>query len=149
MSPTTALLVARDLAGAADQVRDHDPDVAARLDHDRELLLESADPLTVTATATLLGQSRQTIHDWLKRGILDTHPAGSKGKLLVNPRSVVGLYPFIDEWREAGGTKRALGIIIAHLEATETAALLQHADSDSQGLLVIHEGAIGFGVSAD
>ncbi len=149
MSPTTALLVARDLAGAANKVRDRDPDVAARLDHDRQLLLDAADPLTVTDTAGLLGQSRQTIHDWLKRGILTAHPAGSKGKVLVDPQSVIGLLPFIEEWREGGGTKRVLSIIVARLEAAETAALLKDSRVDSKGRPVVHEGAVGFGVSAD
>jgi hypothetical protein len=149
MTPTTALLVARDLAGAADKVRDRDPDVAAGLDHDRELLLDSADPLTVTATAELLGQSRLTIHDWLKRGLLDAHSSGSKGKVLIDPRCVATLLPFIDEWRDAGGTKRVLGVIIARLEEAETAQLLTHAENDEQGRPVIHKGAVGFGVSTD
>lgn len=149
MAQTTALLVASDLAGAADRVRGHDPDMAARLERDRELLLDSADPLTVTATAGLLGQSRQTIHDWLKRGILDTHPAGSKGKLLVDPRSIVGLLPFIKEWREAGGTKRALGIIITRLEAAETELLLKSATTDYKDRPVVRKGAFSLGVSTD
>jgi hypothetical protein len=123
--------------------------VAAGLDRNRELLIESADPLTVKATAELFGQSRQTIHDWLQRGILDAHPAGSKGKLLIDPRSVEALLPFIDEWRQAGGTKRALGIIVSRLEAAETAALLSHAEKDSRGRPVIREGAIGLGVDLD
>jgi hypothetical protein len=149
MAPPTALLVACDLASVADQVRERDPVVATRLDHDRELLLDAAAPLTVKATAELFGQSRPTIHDWLKRGILDAHPAGSRGKVLIDLRSVATLLPFIDEWREAGGTKRALGVIVARLEQSETAELLANARNDSKGRPLIRPGAIGIGVDVD
>jgi hypothetical protein len=149
MSPATALLVARHLEGAADKVRAHDPDVAAGLEHDRELLLDSVKPLTVTETSDLLGPSRQTIHEWLNRGVLERHPGGSKGRLLIDPRSVDSILPFIDEWRAQGSTKRALGVIIAGLEAAETAALLAHSRNDSKGRPVIEKGAVGLGVDVD
>lgn len=149
MSPTTALIVARDLADTANEVRDRDPVVAARLDHDRDLLLDSADPLTVSAAAKLLGQSRQTVHAWLARGVLDRHPSSTNGKVMIDTRTIAPLLPFIDEWRQAGGTKRALGMIIGRLEEDETAELLKHARTDSEGRPVVEEGATGFGISLD
>ena len=55
----------------------------------RALHIVSRHPLTVSEACAELGVSRNTVRDYVKRGILRMHPGSTPGKVLIYATEVV------------------------------------------------------------
>ncbi len=108
--------IAADLTEIADGLREREPEFAKAIDAKRDELLEQLPPLTTDVAGELLGTTRPTIHEWVKRGVLDRHGDSSSRRVLITAESVAGVLPYIHEWHKRGSTKGALAAILSRFE---------------------------------
>ncbi len=101
MSPTPTLDIISDLLAQADEIRPARPDVALKIEESTRALLGQVPSPSVTETARLLGQSRPTIHAWLRAGLLARRPSPDRS-VRISPESVVRVLPALRAWEGEG-----------------------------------------------
>lgn len=141
----TLLQVADDLKTQAERLRADHPDIAQKLESDRDVILEHEGPLTTNEAAKLLGTTKPTILDWVRRGVLDKHWRSTPFGTLITAASVAAILPAIRQWNETGRDGRALRRIMESMRDDLDTELRQAVSKarTQEGRPVVARGAYG------